>query len=311
MVMRFNETLLNNYPELSEFRAVVIRNSRSKLLLNNRLSDAQKAFIVGKELAYNYLGIKDRSYLYSSVRLNTFDHLINYFKASYFSTALLINSDLLVSELNKIFNATKWNGSAFLSLIRKFNTTTEIFFQRVASLLSKNYSINKFFFYRINHEAGSIEFNLLNELKLNTPRNFSGHQFGEHFCRRWGSIGMLEEYESLIKKDKNFSERTLGVLYAKFFESDDEYLCITIVQRGNLVKDQLSSLTIGFLVDEKLKQKIKFISDPKIPIIIVNETCERCRISDCKERVAPPIAVKKIDKSILVEKALQQLTDDL
>jgi XRE family transcriptional regulator, fatty acid utilization regulator len=306
-----DETHLNNYPELSEFRAVAVKNSRNKLLINNKLSDAQKTFIAGKELAYNYLNIKDRSYLYSSVRLNTFDHLINYFKASYFSTALLINSDLLVAELKKIFNSAKWDGNAFLSLINKFNTTTEIFFQRVVSLLSKNFNLNKFFFYRINYEAGSDQFDLLNELKLNTPRNFSGHQFGEHLCRRWLSIDMLKKHEKLLEDDTDFSERIAGISSIKFFESDDKYLCITVVQRGNLIKNQLSSLTIGFLVEETIKESIKFINDSTIPIMIVNETCERCRITDCKERVAPPTAVKKMDKSILVEKALQQLITNL
>ena len=90
-----DESSLNNYPELSELRAVVLKSKKTKLLLNNKLSDAQKAFVAGKELAYNYLGIKDRSYIYSSLSLNTFDHLLNYFKASYFATALIINSNLL------------------------------------------------------------------------------------------------------------------------------------------------------------------------------------------------------------------------
>jgi transcriptional regulator with XRE-family HTH domain len=306
-----DETRLNNYPELNEFRAVAIKNLTNKLLLNNNLSDAQKAFIAGKEIAYNFLGIKDRSYLYSSVRLNTFDHLINYFKVSYFSTALLINSNSLIKEINKIFISPAWDGQSFLSLINKFNTTTEIFFQRITSLSSKIYNLNKFFFYRINHNIASDDFNLINELKLNTQRNFGIHQFVEHFCRRWISIDILKEYEIQLEKDKDFSERIIRISIAKFYESDDEYLCITVAQRGNLRKDQLSSLTIGYLVDETLKRNVKFLSDPKIPVNVVNETCERCRITKCKERAAAPSEASVIDKSILIEKALQRLISSM
>ncbi len=302
-----DETRLNNYPELNEFRAVAIKNGINKLLLNNNMSDAQKSFIAGKEIAYNFLSIKDRSYLYSSVRLNTFDHLINYFKVSYFSTALLINSNSLIKGLNKIFSTPEWDGNSFLSLINKFNTTTEIFFQRITSLSSKNFNLNKFFFYRINHNIGSDDFNLINELKLNTQRNFGVHQLVEHFCRRWISIGVLKDYQIQLEKDKDFSERISGISIAKFYESDDEYLCITVAQRGNLRKDQLSSLTIGYLVDETLKKKVKFLNDPKIPVKVVNETCERCRINNCMDRSAVPSEASIIDKSILVEKALQRL----
>ena len=306
-----DETILNNYTELNELRAVVVKNGQSKLLLNYRLSDAQKTFIVGKELAYNYLEIKDRSYLYSGVKLNSFDHLINYFKASYFSTALLINSELLIDGITNFFNEENWNSSLFLSLMNKFNTTPEIFFQRIISLSSKFFDLSRFFFYRINHEIGTEDFYLLNELKLNTPRNFSTHQFGEHLCRRWSSISMIKEYEKLLNKDKNFSERMAGITLAKFFESNDEYLCITAVQKGNLIKNQLSSLTLGYLIDEDLRQKIKFVDDPNIPSVKVNETCERCRITDCKERAAIPSEAVIFDKSEQIEKALLRLYSEI
>jgi transcriptional regulator with XRE-family HTH domain len=306
-----NDTIINNYPELSELRAVAVKNNRVKLLLNNNLSEAQKIFIMGKELAYNYMGINDRSFLHSGKSLSTFDHLINYFKASYFSTALLINSDLLVSELNKIFSTAKWNNDAFLALINKFNTTTEIFFQRITNLLSRHFNLNKFFFYRINYVIGSERYDLLNELKLNTHRNFNLHQSGEHFCRRWISISILKRYDNIVKKNKSFFDRITGITLVKFFESDDEYLCISAAQRGNLDKNQLSSLTVGILIDDASKQKIKFLNDPAIPVTIVNETCERCRIKDCKERAALPIGVTEADKLLSFETALQQLIDHL
>ncbi|MHB1687753.1 MAG: helix-turn-helix domain-containing protein [Ignavibacteriaceae bacterium] len=304
-----DETSLNNYPELNELRAVVLKGKKNKLLLNNKLSDAQKAFVAGKELAYNYLEIKDRSYIYSSMRLNTFDHLLNYFKASYFSTALMINSNLFTADLSSLFQSEKWDEKKFLTLVNKYNATTEMFFQRITNLSSKYFGLNKLFFLRFNYNTSLKEYKLSNELRLNTWRNPGGYQDNEHYCRRWVSFETLDKMEAILKKDKKFNGRTAGILHSKFHESNDEYLCISVAQKGNLQKDILSSLTVGFQLDETLKQKIKFWNDPKVPIKIVNDTCEKCKIIDCKERVAPPSSAERIQKYDNIEKALRQLKE--
>ena len=306
-----DESSLNEYPELSELRAVVLKSKKTKLLLNNKLSDAQKAFVAGKELAYNYLGIKDRSYIYSSLSLNTFDHLLNYFKASYFSTALIINSNLLVADLESFFKGKNWDGEKFLSLADKYNATTEMFFQRITNLSTKYFGLNKLFFLRFNYDSVLKEYKLSNELRLNTRHNPGGYQSDEHYCRRWISFETIDKIESKLRKNKNFSGRTVGVLHSNFFESNDEYLCISAAQKGNLKKNILSSLTIGFQLDDNVKSKIKFWNDPKIPMKIVNDTCEKCKIVECRERVVPPTTAEKIEKSLLVEKTLKKLASSL
>ena len=178
-----NDSSLNEYTELNELRAVVVKGKKNKLLLNNRLSEAQRTFITGKELAYNYLGIKERSFIYPGLRLTSFDHLLNYFKASYFSTAIMINSDLLVEDLEKFFRMTKWDENKILKIINSYNSTTEMFFQRTANIAPKYFGLNKFFFFRLDHEMSTDNFRLSNELRLNTQRNFNALQPGEHYCR--------------------------------------------------------------------------------------------------------------------------------
>ncbi|MHB8580799.1 MAG: helix-turn-helix domain-containing protein [Ignavibacteriaceae bacterium] len=305
-----DESSLNNYPELEESRAVVLKQKKNKLLLNKRLSEAQKAFVAGKELAYIYLGIKDRSFIYSNMRLNTFDHLLNYFKASYFSTSLMINSSLLAADLEAFFQRSKWDENKFLALINKYNATTEMFFQRITNLSTKYFGLNKLFFLRFDYDISSKEYKLSNELRLNTRRNPGGYQGNEHYCRRWVSFETLTKMEMVLRKDKKFSGRTAGIIHSRFHDSNDEYLCISVAQKGNLQKNILSSLTVGFQLDENLKQKIKFWNDPKIPVRIVNDTCEKCIITDCKERVAPPSSAERIEKYNNIEKALQKLKED-
>ena len=305
-----NESSINKYPELDELRGVVIKKKRNQLLLNGKLSDAQKAFVVGKELAYNYLNIKDRSYIYSSLKLNTFDHLLNNFKASYFSTALIINGGLLLKDLEQFFKLKKWEPDRFLTLLNKYNATTEMFFQRITNLSSKFFGLNKFFFLRFNHEIGSSEYRLSNELRLNTRLNPVAGQINEHFCRRWVPFETLKNLESLMTKEKDFGRRIINICRSRYYESDDEYICISAGQKGNLLTNVISSIAIGFQVDDSLSQKIKFVYDPEIPVTVVNDTCERCKIQGCKERVALPTSAEKMEKYLRLEKILKTLFEE-
>ena len=67
------------------------------------------------------------------------------------------------------------------------------------------------------------------------------------------------------------------------------------------------SVTIGFLVDDALKKKIQFLNDPAIVVKWVHETCERCPIEDCKERVAAPVVIERERQIEKTEKALAEL----
>ncbi len=304
---KIEESLSESRPLLSDIRAVLVKNKKKVLLLNNKLSDAQKAFIAGKELAYNFMDIKDRSNIHSSLQLKTFDQLLNNFKASYFSTALLINKNFLIPDLEKFFKLKKWDGNRFLKIIDKYNCTAEMFIQRITNLLPKYFGINKFFFLRFNHFTGSQEYSLSNELRLNTKRNPGAGAGSETFCRRWVSFRTLYELEAIIKNRNDFSARTGKICRSKFYDSQDEYICISVGQRGNLYKNMISSITLGMQLDDNLIGKINFIGDSAVKQIIVNEICERCGIPDCKERIAPPVTLERTEKYKRIEKELADL----
>jgi predicted transcriptional regulator len=67
---------------------------------------------------------------------------------------------------------------------------------------------------------------------------------------------------------------------------------------------------LGILLDDKLNEKIAFLNSAKIVQKQVHTTCERCPISDCKERAAPPFQREKKKKAqeidILLESLLKQ-----
>jgi hypothetical protein len=64
-------------------------------------------------------------------------------------------------------------------------------------------------------------------------------------------------------------------------------------------------------VNEELKQTINFWSDPMIKVKEVNDTCERCLIAECKERIAPPVAAEEKNKFDSTKIALDKLINEM
>lgn len=308
---KVDENKLNEYSELSEVRSLLVPRNTKVLLLNKNLSDPQRAFILGKELAYNYLKISDRSYTYTGSGVDSFDQLLNNLNASYFSTALIINKEKLINDLKLFLDKRKWEGRVFLGLISKYNSTPEMFIQRLASLSSKFLNLNQFFFLRFNTSIGSSEYNLTKELRLNTNENPGGYQIMENYCRRWISVKVLKELEEKNMGNKKYYKPVIGIQKSQFYNSGDQYLSISVARRSKIVDDNLSSVTIGFLVNNELKKIINFWNDPKIKIKEVNDTCERCLIADCKERVAPPVAAEEINKLNNINTTIKKLINEM
>jgi len=304
---RIDENSLNSFNALKELRATVQTGDPNVLFLNNNLSISQKSFIVGKELAYNFLQLKDRSYSYSNYKLDTFEQLLNNFNASYFSTALKLEKNLFLKDIKAFFSQKKWDQKYLLALLNKYNASPEMFFQRLTNLVGKYLDIHKFFFLRFNKNLQSEVYQLSKEVRLNLNRNPGGYQTNEHYCRRWISINVLKNLEQKLQGNTNYKNKVAGILRSKFFESNDKFLCISVAKLSQFLPDKMTSVTLGFFVDDKLKKQIKFLNDPKIEDRIVNDTCEKCAIEDCKQRVSPPLSIKQNEKLIEMENAIKQL----
>ena len=284
------EDVIPDSPEFRTIRGINIQNGkRKKLLLNKRLTDSQKAFIIGKEIAYNYLNISERSHIYSNLRLDSFDQLLNNLKASYFATALMINREYLLDDIRIFFGNRSFDDIFLRSLLQKYNASPEMLMQRLTNLLSRYFGINIFFFHRFNSETGSDTFNLLKEIRLNTKENPGGYETSEHYCRRWQSINIIKELEKIQYSEKKSNLIPVGIQRSVFKNSGNEYLTLSIAKESTLLKDTNYSVTLGFLMNDNLRQKVLFANDPSIPVKTINDTCERCHITDCKERIADPV----------------------
>lgn len=298
---------LNTFDELSNVRAIIKKGNPNKIFLNKSLSKAQLSFILGKELAYNYLNITDRSYLYSASNLESFDQLLNNFITSYFATALFIPKDIIISDFELFLKTPKWDKKYLLNLLDKYCITPEMLFQRISNIAAKYFQINKFYFLRFIYDIESNQFELSKELRLNTSQNPGGNQLNEHYCRRWISIEVINELKNKIKAKGKSETKVIGIQKSKFINSGNEYLSISIAKPSRIGKNAISSVTFGFLVDSDLKNKMKFLNDPKIKTKLVNDTCENCTIQDCKERVADPTTAIKNQEKKQVQIAIENL----
>ena len=97
------------------------------LLLNNRLDNNQKVFILAKEIGFNYLKLASRPNTYSWLDFSSFEEILNNFYASYFAGCLLISKTELIEKTGEFFDQREWNPQNLDSLIKHFTDSPETF----------------------------------------------------------------------------------------------------------------------------------------------------------------------------------------
>lgn len=296
------ESDLADYPELQHLRSIFIPKKK-KLILNPQLNEKQKALQLGKELAYNYLKLKERINTSSFLKVNNFQIVLNNYIAGYFAVGLLVNKETFKKDLQYFFEQTSWDKSYLLKLLLKYDVSPEVLFQRF-NILPHHFDMPKMFFMRMIHDPALETFQIDKELHLNRQHEPHANSLDEHYCRRWLSISQLE---NLTKNSQTTGQVEVGLQLSKYTETEDEYICFTIARPAYFPSTKNVSVTIGLLADKELKEKMKFLSDPNIPRKRVSVTCERCPIMDCQVRIAPPTVIEHREHKYKREEALNRL----
>ncbi len=80
-----------------------------------------------------------------------------------------------------------------------------------------------------------------------------------------------------------------------------------------LTPETYTSVTIGFQIDETFKKTVLFCDDPAIPYAEINETCERCGLSEaaCQDRAVPATIHNRESQLATRNQVLNQLVDSL
>ncbi len=298
---------LADYPDLKSIRSV-FDPKKKKLLLNTTLSEIETTFQYAKELGFQSLKIKERAMTSSILRVSNFEKVLNHFQASYFAAALLINQQLFIKELRAFFEKEKWDGEAFLRLMRKFNASPAMLYLRLTNVIPQFFGIKKLFFLRFVHEPKKNRFTMNKELHLHHKHHPHQNGLREHYCRRWLSLSLLKDLNEIQQAGK-YVGTIVGAQRSHYFDTEDEYLCLTLARPGYPNPDQNISVTLGLLIDDNLRENIKFLDDPNIIRKEVNKTCERCPIINCEERAVSAAVVKRKEKFRKIQESLKEILE--
>lgn len=299
---------LDAYEELRGLRSVFLPRE-NQLLLNSSLTPMQRSFQFGKELGFQVLQLKDRAYTSSLLKGRVFEEVISHSKAIYFSVALHIPRDPFLKEMEQFFNRKKWDGEAFLAIMKKYEASPEMFYHRLTNIIPRFFGIDKLFFLRFLHDPQKDTFEIDKELHLNRRHHPHGNGLFEHYCRRWISIGLLKDLYQ-IQQDGKYIDTIVSAQRSRYHGTEDEYLCLTIARTSYPAPNRNVSVTLGFQLNPELGNKIKFLNDPAIQVKIVNKTCERCPLTDCKERAATPEIVERKESWRKINNRLKDLIKD-
>lgn len=304
MDIQVNRKRMNTMDALQGLRSFYATASKT-FFINKGMSPAQEKFLLAREIAFQYLKITERPYETIIQHSDSFDMMLNNFNASYFGVALLMQEEKFVEDVKYIMMQTKWDDKAWINLWMQYDVTPEMLVQRLTNILPKHFSIDQLFFLRISGEVKKDEFEITKELHLSQLHNPHANATHEHYCRRWVSINSLKHTANLVAA-KKYKHPIVEAQISQYWQTHNRYLCISISKptgKGN----EMISVTLGLLIDQKLLQAMSFVNDTAIPVKTVHTTCERCGIMDCMERATPPIEILKEQKQEKINNALKQL----
>lgn len=300
-----NRKRLAKDKSLRHIRSFYTEGSKT-LHINKELTDAQEHFVIGRELGFHYLNIKERPYETVIQKAESFEKLLANFRASYFASALLMDEDLLVEDVKKWANTSDWNPNNFVQLFEKYDVTAEMMLQRLTNILPKHFKINDLFFIRLRSDETMKSFKMTKELHLSRLHKAYGNELNEHYCRRWVSVNAIKTLRTMQQVDRQVT-LVCDAQLSRYWETELEYIVLTVAKPNTPNHKESTSVTLGILLDDNAKRLFRFLGDPKLKTKIVNTTCERCSMYDCGERAVAPFVIEKMNEAKEVEQALLAL----
>ena len=301
-----DEKILKNSKGHKNTRSVFKKGSPNKLLVNGKLGESQKLFVYARELGSCLFGGKRQTVTGSGVEVENYKDIFHDFKASYFAGALLLHRSLIVDDIEGFFKLTEFVPEKLDEIMSEYNVGSEVFFHRLSQILPKFFGLKNLFFLRSNHHLNKKVFTISKEMHLARLHKPHGSRLKEHYCRRWITIYLLKDFF-----EEGSKERLFGAQISQMGDSSERYLCLSVARKSNLRSKTNSCLTVGLLVNDNSREKIKFIDDPKLSQKVVGQTCERCEISDCTERVAPATIFKAKERKRKRKEELNNIFESL
>ncbi|MCB9005381.1 MAG: hypothetical protein H6664_13480, partial [Ardenticatenaceae bacterium] len=211
----------------------------------------------------------------------------------------------LLADLEQFFALETWQPTILANMLTRYDVTPEMLFYRFSELIPQHFDI-KIHFLRFHDVNGRIQ--LIKHLNFNHLLVPSGIGLQEHYCGRWLSARLLQEMQAAQQSGDWDRFPLPGIHISRFHDADDQFIALGFARSLVLSPGVNSSVTVGFRITPDLAQRVRFLNDPAIPHLIINETCERCPIMDCEVRAAPPIVLQAEQEKALRQEALQTVT---
>lgn len=303
---QFNYTINNDKlahdPDLSHYRSVVIKGRKPKLLINNILHQGQQKFLIAREIGHRTLRLKQRAYTSPPDVIESFEQVLNDFKASYFAGALMMPRDAILADIEHLFAQETWQPEIVVAMLEKYDATPEMLFYRLSELIPQHFGVDLHFL-RFNDEDGN--YRLIKQLNMNRLPLPSGFGLHEHYCRRWLTVRLIRE----------MGDQPLyaGAQISDFLNTEDRFLCFGFGRPLALTPNIKTSVILGFRITADLKHTIRFADDPDIPSRLLSETCERCPLTpdQCAERAVEPRIWRKQNALDQRRKSLRALRAEM
>lgn len=269
--------------DIQNVRSVYKNNT---LYLNKDLNEHQLLFVLGREIAFNFMKLKPRPLVTTFFNGAGFSEIFNNFQASYFATALLLPKERMIEDLKDFFSKTKWSASLFEKMIDSLGVSAEMYMHRLTNILPTFFSLKSLFFLRLSKPKERDSFNITKELHLGRLHNPHAISKELHYCRRWVSVQSIKDLEAKMEKTNDVDTVVIDAQISDYYDSRDKYFIISVARPMYPVSGFSTSVSVGIYVDKIFNQKIAFAQDRDIKIKKVNENCEMCAIADCKQRAA-------------------------
>lgn len=300
----------HTYPDLLSLRSVFLPEKHT-LLVNSQLSPEQTAFTLGREIGYNQLQLTNRPLESSMLRASSFDEVLNNFRASYFARAILIPRQTLLPLLTDLFRQRTWQPDQLLRSMASFTVTPEMFLLRMMNLLAHDFGLNDLFFLRFdnpggNHSADQPRFVLSKELHLSRLHTPHGVARDEHYCRRQVALTMLTDLRAQQTQGQWNGQPICRAQITTYASDGSSYFVLSIAKSSPPTTTN-SSINIGLPLTDTLRNTLAFLDDETIPRTDVGETCERCPITDCSVRAAPPFVLQKEQRTQSIQAQIEAL----
>jgi transcriptional regulator with XRE-family HTH domain/Zn-dependent peptidase ImmA (M78 family) len=306
--IKVDRIYLSSNKDLKHLRSVY--HPKAKILyLGSNLNAAHERFLLAKELGFQTLAPEERPYETRMLEIESFEKLLANFHASYFAVALIIPYAVIAAHLDEMREWRNWEGEKMLSWLDLHGVTSEMLLQRFANILPHYCGVKQLFFMRFYTGYDMQKFIVTKEMHLSQLHDPHANQRDEHYCRRWIGIGLIRR----LKAEQGVGKADgpiIGAQISRYWDTPNAYFCVCMAKPTRDNPDNSSSVMIGLLVNDQLRDTFPFLADPSIITKDVHTTCERCPILDCGARAVPPVFLQRQLRKKAINKALKAMQQD-